>query len=242
MAPDGGGRLIGGDVSGCLEGHAGVVGAVLILPLLAGLALTLLHDLLGALGFAHCGGFRRQRTVGVLGALGTGEADGLCGVLLGAGKIEDGGGLVLGAGEADSLRGVLLGGAGVVGMLDAHPHRHLRRVGLEAEQARLCGVLLRADRTDRGDGLNRRVGLVDLLGGGHHAPLGLFGGLSRFVRAQGLGGAVGVVRAVETVCRGVITGNCADHNITSSNENGESISCFYYIRRAEKCKLFPERI
>lgn len=50
MAPNGGSRLLRGDVGGGLEGDAGVVRLVLILPFLTGLALGFLHDLLGGFG------------------------------------------------------------------------------------------------------------------------------------------------------------------------------------------------
>ena len=57
MSPYNGGGLFGGDSGGSFEGNAGIVGAVLIFALLAGLALAFLHNLLRGFGFFR--GFRR---------------------------------------------------------------------------------------------------------------------------------------------------------------------------------------
>ena len=58
MSPYNGGGLFGGDSGGSFEGNAGIVGAVLIFALLAGLALAFLHNLLWGFGFFR--GFRRH--------------------------------------------------------------------------------------------------------------------------------------------------------------------------------------
>ena len=92
---------------------------------------------------------------------------------------------------------------------DAHAHGHLRRIGGKAQQASLGGILLVAHRAHRGDGLDGGIGLVYLLGGGHHA--GTLGVLE-LIRALGLGGAVEHRRAIEAVCRiRVVAGKGVDH-------------------------------
>ena len=100
VPPDRRGGLVRIDLGGGFEGHAGVVGPILILAFLTGLALALLHDLLGTLGLLGGGVFHAGQGVGLL----AGELGGLGVPALGL------------------ARG--LGGVGIAGLLNPHPRRH----------------------------------------------------------------------------------------------------------------------
>ena len=201
MSPHGGGHLLGGDVGGGFKGHAGIVGAVLVGALLTGLALALLHDLLGALGLDG-GGVRRLLGIGALEA----------GQLGGLGLVRTG-----------CLGGGALPGGAVPRIPDAHTHRHLHRVGaLPDVQGELAGLhLAAAHRLGGGDRLDGGIGLCGPAGGPHRG--GALDGLG-LIRALGLGGAAGVGRTIDAVGGpGAHGGNTVYHKITSWMEMGQNL-------------------